>query len=64
VQLRFTVERSGRVADVAVTRGSGSAILDAAAAAMLHDATLPAFPASMLQDSISVTVHVRFALKD
>ncbi len=64
VQLRFTVERSGHVIEVAVARGSGSTILDAAATAMLHDATLPTFPGSMSQDRVSVTVQVRFTLTD
>jgi protein TonB len=64
VALRFSVERSGRVADVTVERGSGSAVLDAAAEAMLRNATVPAFPAAMAQDRISVTVQIRFRLTD
>ena len=64
VQLRFTVDRSGHVTEVAVARGSGSVILDAAATAMLSHATVPAFPASMSQDNINVTVQVRFTLAD
>ncbi len=62
VTLRFTVERSGRVAETMVVHGSGSTILDAAAAGMLRNATLPPFPAAMSQDSVAVTVQVRFAL--
>ena len=64
VALRFTVERSGRVTEVSVARGSGSTILDAAAEAMLRNVALPAFPASMSQDKVIVTVQVRFALRD
>ncbi|HME26085.1 MAG TPA: energy transducer TonB, partial [Acetobacteraceae bacterium] len=62
VTLRFAVERSGRVTEVSVVRGSGSSILDAAAEAMLRNATLPVFPATMSQQRIVVTVQVHFAL--
>jgi periplasmic protein TonB len=62
VTLRFTVERTGRVTETTVVRGSGSSILDAAAEAMLRNATLPPFPETMLQARIGVTVQVRFAL--
>jgi protein TonB len=64
VVLRFVVERSGRVAEVAVVRGSGSSILDAAAEALLRNAALPAFPAAMSQPSVVVTVQLRFALTE
>ena len=43
-------------------RGSGSSILDAAAEAMLRNAMLPAFPAAMTQERMSVTVQIHFAL--
>ncbi len=64
VALRFTVERSGRVTEVSVVRGSGSSILDAAAEAMLRNATLPAFPGTMSQEKVVVTVQLHFALRD
>jgi len=64
VMLRFVVERSGRVAEVAVMRGSGSSVLDAAAEGLLRNATLPAFPATMPQERIVVTVQLHFALQD
>ena len=64
VVLRFTVERSGLVRDVVVVRGAGSAVLDTAAEAMVRGATLPAFPAAMKQERITVTVQVRYALTD
>lgn len=64
VVLRFVVERSGRVAEVAVVRGSGSSILDAAAEALLHNAILPAFPSAMSQPSVVVTVQLHFALTE
>lgn len=60
--LRFTVARSGRVLDVAVARGTGSAILDAAAEALVHGATLPPFPAGMSQGSVTVTVQIHYSL--
>jgi protein TonB len=62
VALRFAVERSGRVTEVSVARGSGSSILDAAAEAMLRNAVLPAFPGTMPQERVVVTVQLRFAL--
>lgn len=64
VALRFTVERSGQVTEVAVVQGSGSPNLDAAAEAMLRNATLPAFPGTMSQDRVVVTVQLRFRLTD
>jgi protein TonB len=62
VTLRFSVERSGRVARIMVVHGSGSSILDGAAEAMLRNATLPPFPTTMSEDRVGVTVQVRFAL--
>ena len=64
VTLRFTVEPSGRVAEVAVVRGSGSPRLDAAAVAMLHGASLPPFDPSMHQVPITATVQIHYALED
>jgi periplasmic protein TonB len=62
VLLRFTVDRSGRVLDVEVVRGAGSTVLDAAAEAILRNATLPPFTAGMSQDRVTVTVQLRYAL--
>ncbi|MGH7038420.1 MAG: energy transducer TonB [Stellaceae bacterium] len=62
VLLRFRIERSGRVADVAVVRSSGYPDLDAAALAMMRGAALPPFPPSMPQQSITVEVPIRFSL--
>lgn len=62
VMLHFTVDRSGHVIQVGVVRASGSSILDAAAEAMLRNATLPAFPPSMSQERIEVNVQVRYSL--
>jgi protein TonB len=64
VTLRFTVEPSGRVVNVAVVHGSGSPRLDAAAEAMLHNATLPPFDTAMPQVPVTATVQIRYALED
>lgn len=62
VALRFTADRSGRVLSVSVVRSAGSPVLDAAAEAMVRDATLPPFPAGMPQQTATVTVAIRYAL--
>jgi protein TonB len=62
VEVRFSVDRSGHVLDVTIVHGAGSAVLDAAAEAMLRGATLPAFPDSMSLERITVTVRLRYAL--
>jgi protein TonB len=62
VLLRFRVDRSGRVLDYAVARGSGYPDLDAAVEVMMRGAILPPFPADMTAANIEVTVTVRFAL--
>jgi protein TonB len=62
--LRFTADRSGRVLDVVVVRSAGSALLDAAAIAMVRNATLPPFTAGMSQDRVTVTVQIHYALTE
>ncbi len=64
VALRFSVDRSGRVLDVVVARSAGSPLLDNAAAAMVRNATLPAFTANMPQETVTVTVQIRYTLAD
>ena len=59
--MRFTIDRAGRVLSVTILRSSGATELDAAAEATLRDAIVPA-PATMADDSISVTVTLRYAL--
>lgn len=61
--VRFTVDRSGRVLEFAVLRGTGSASLNAAVERMLTNAQLPAFPSTMTQERTTVTVQVRYALQ-
>jgi periplasmic protein TonB len=63
VAVRFSLDRSGRVVDVTVLRGSGSAILDAATVAMLRNAVLPPPPA-MSADQVTISVQVHYALAD
>jgi protein TonB len=58
------VEPSGQVAKVTVVRGSGSPRLDAAAEAMLHNASLPPFDRQMPQVPVTATVQIHYALED
>ena len=64
VGLRFTVDRSGRVLDVMVVSSSASPRLDNAALAMLRNASLPPFPATMPQERVTATVQIRYRLTD
>ena len=59
VTVRFTVAGDGRVGEVALVKGSGSAALDAAALRLLQGATLPA-PGT----EATRTVRIRFRLSD
>ena len=61
VVLRFTVDRSGKVLEVTLVSGSGSPRLDDAAQAMLRNASLPPFPAAMLQERVTATVQPAIA---
>ena len=63
VAIRFTVDRSGQVRDAEIVSSSGSERLDGATLAMLRDATLPGFPATMSQDRVTVTTTVRYSLR-
>ena len=63
VVIRFTVERSGRVLDANIVDASGSARLDAASVALVRNASLPAFPASMTRPMITITTTIRYTLR-
>jgi protein TonB len=63
VTVRFTIDRDGRVLDVALVRSSGAPILDEAAQAMLRGARLPPFPPGMTQDRVTVTLPIRYGLE-
>jgi protein TonB len=59
VTVRFTVAHDGRVAQVAVVKGSGFTALDDAALRLLQGATLPAPGIEATR-----TVRIRFRLRD
>jgi protein TonB len=62
--LAFTVDRSGHVLTRRVVRSSGYPDLDSEVMAMVERAQpLPAFPASMTQAQLSLTVPIRFSLR-
>jgi periplasmic protein TonB len=60
--LRFRIDRAGRVLDYRLIRSTGYPELDAAIDRMMHSATLPPFPAGMVQSEIAVSVPIRFNL--
>jgi protein TonB len=61
--LRFSVDRSGRVLDFAVTSSSGYPDLDQSVEEMMRGATLPPFPTGMPQREMQVSVTIRFSLR-
>ena len=63
VYLSFSLDRNGHVLAHAIARSSGHATLDGAVLEMIRRAEpLPAFPASMTQARIDLTVPIRFSL--
>lgn len=63
VGVRFTVDPTGRVLDVAITRSSGSTLLDNAARDMLAGQRVPPFPSGMILAMTTVPVNIRFQLE-
>ena len=61
--MRFTVDRSGQVLDVAIVSSTGSPILDDAIQRMLRGAHVPPLPANMDETQITVTVQIRYGLE-
>ena len=61
--LRFSVDRSGRVLDYAVTSSSGYSDLDQSIEEMMRNASLPPFPAGMPQREMQISVTSRFSLR-
>jgi protein TonB len=60
----FTMDRKGNVLSISLSRSSGSAALDEEAVAMIHRAEpLPALPAEMHGDTITLTAPVAFVLQ-
>jgi periplasmic protein TonB len=62
--VRFTVARDGRVTNVELVNGSGVGRLDSAAVEMLQGADVPAFPTSMPQAEMTITVKINYTLDD
>jgi len=64
VLLSFSLDRTGRVLAHRIARSSGFADLDNEVMAMIMRAEpLPAFPASMPQPQLDLTVPIRFSLR-
>jgi protein TonB len=63
VLLGFSVDRNGRVLEHRIVQSSGHPDLDNVVMAMIERAQpLPAFPASMTQSKLDLTVPIRFSL--
>jgi periplasmic protein TonB len=63
VDVRFTIDRSGRVVDAAIVATSGSTLLDDAALATIKQAALPPFPPDMIQARVTITTTMRYSLR-
>ena len=64
VMLSFSVDRNGRVLAHKIVHSSGYPALDAEVTSMIERAQpLPAFPPSMTQASLDLTVPIRFSLR-
>ena len=63
VVVHFTVDREGRVLDVALVQSSGSQVLDEAAETLLRGARLPPFPSGMAQNQVAITLPIHYALE-
>lgn len=63
VLLRFSVDRNGRVLTHQIVQSSGYPDLDAEVTSMIERAQpLPAFPSSMTEATLNLTVPIRFSL--
>jgi len=64
VMLAFSVDRDGHVVERHIVKGSGFSDLDAEVLALIERAQpLPAFPASMTERELNLTVPIRFSLR-
>jgi protein TonB len=64
VMLAFTMDRDGKVLSRRIVSSSGHPDLDAEVLALVERAQpLPAFPASMSEDRLELTVPIRFSLR-
>jgi periplasmic protein TonB len=62
IQVSFVVARDGTVADVTILRSSGFDLLDDSARDMLAGAHVPAFPETMPQQSVAMSLPITFTL--
>ncbi|TIX51494.1 energy transducer TonB [Alteraurantiacibacter aquimixticola] len=61
--VRFTVDRRGRVTDIAIRNSSGHPALDEATIALLRRVSpLPAMPRSMERDSVTISLPIEYSL--
>jgi periplasmic protein TonB len=64
VVLAFSIDRNGHVVSRHIVRGSGYADLDAEVMALVERAQpMPAFPPSMTEAQLDLTVPIRFSLR-
>jgi periplasmic protein TonB len=64
VMLAFSIDRNGHVTSRRIVKGSGYAALDAEVMALVERAQpMPAFPPSMTETELSLTVPIRFSLR-
>tara|TARA_R110000824_G_scaffold104360_11_gene247738 strand:- start:22440 stop:23186 length:747 start_codon:yes stop_codon:yes gene_type:complete len=64
VKVRFTVDRLGNISNVSITGSSGHAILDQATLALMQRvAPLPAMPASMERDKVTISLPIDYSLR-
>jgi periplasmic protein TonB len=64
VLLAFSIDRNGHVISRRIVKGSGYADLDAEVMELVERAQpMPAFPASMTEGELSLTVPIRFSLR-
>jgi periplasmic protein TonB len=64
VLMAFTIDRAGHVLSRHIVNGSGYADLDAEVLALVERAQpMPAFPASMTEAQLDLTVPIRFSLR-
>jgi protein TonB len=62
--LAFSVDRDGHVVSRHIVKGSGFSDLDAEVLALIERAQpLPAFPPSMTEHELNLTVPIRFSLR-
>jgi len=61
--VRFTVDRRGRVSEIAITRSSGFGLLDAATVELMERAApLPAMPSSMRRERVTISLPIEYSL--